>query len=88
MIAVAVLTVAAAIILNWDWLVAAGVALPILALLPCTIMCAVGLCMNKRMGITWFARSRAEDKTAAEQIDNPPAPAANPEVGSGIRHDE
>lgn len=87
MIAVAVLTVAAAIVFNWDWLVAAGLALPILALLPCTIMCAVGLCMNKKMGITWFKRNQADDKTGVEQIDSPPAPTASPQAGSAIRHD-
>ena len=72
MIAVAVLTVAAAIVFNWDWLVAAGLALPILALLPCTIMCAVGLCMNKKMGITWFGRDQGKDKIDVRQDDTPP----------------
>ncbi len=32
--------------LNWNWLVAAGVAPVLLAILPCFAMCALGLCMN------------------------------------------
>lgn len=33
--------------LNWSWLVAAGLASILLAALPCVAMCALGLCMNK-----------------------------------------
>ena len=36
-----------ALVLGWDWLVAAGVASIILALAPCLVMCALGLCMNR-----------------------------------------
>ncbi|RVH28084.1 hypothetical protein CN211_25985 [Sinorhizobium meliloti] len=32
---------------NWNWLVAAGVAPPLLSVLPCLAMCALGLCMNR-----------------------------------------
>lgn len=35
--------------LNWSWLVAAGIAPILIALLPCAAMCALGLCMNKAM---------------------------------------
>jgi hypothetical protein len=39
--------IAAIVALNWSWLIAVGVA-PILATLaPCTVMCTLGLCMNK-----------------------------------------
>ena len=31
--------------LNWGWLVAAGIAPVILSLLPCVVMCSLGLCM-------------------------------------------
>ena len=37
-------------VLNWGWLVAAGLAPIILALLPCAVMCALGLCMHKMTG--------------------------------------
>ena len=36
-----------ALMLGWDWLVAAGVASIILAVAPCLVMCALGLCMNR-----------------------------------------
>ena len=35
---------------GWSWLVAAGLAPVLLTLLPCAIMCAVGLCSMKMMG--------------------------------------
>ncbi len=38
------------IALNWGWLVAAGLAPILLALLPCAAMCALGLCMHKMAG--------------------------------------
>ena len=37
-------------ILNWSWLVAAGLAPILIALLPCAAMCALGLCMQKHRG--------------------------------------
>ena len=36
--------------LNWGWLVAAGVAPILIALAPCAVMCALGLCAMKMMG--------------------------------------
>jgi YHS domain-containing protein len=36
--------------LNWGWLVAAGLAPILLALLPCAVMCGLGLCMHKMAG--------------------------------------
>jgi hypothetical protein len=41
----AVLVIGAA--LNWSWLVAAGIAPILIALAPCAVMCAVGLCSMK-----------------------------------------
>lgn len=38
-----------ALVLGWDWLVAAGLASIILVVAPCLVMCALGLCMQ-RMG--------------------------------------
>ena len=38
-----------AMFLGWDWLVAAGLATFIVALAPCAVMCALGLCAS-RMG--------------------------------------
>ncbi len=36
--------------LNWSWLVAVGIAPILIAVAPCAIMCAVGLCSMKMMG--------------------------------------
>jgi hypothetical protein len=38
---------AAGLFLGWDWLVAVGAASIIIAIAPCLIMCALGLCMNR-----------------------------------------
>ena len=42
--------IAGGIALNWGWLVAAGLAPILIALLPCAVMCALGLCMHKMAG--------------------------------------
>ena len=39
---------AGALVLGWDWLVAAGMASIIIAAAPCLVMCALGLCMSRR----------------------------------------
>lgn len=44
-----VLAGAGALFLGWDWLAAAGLATLILGVLPCVLMCAVGICAH-RMG--------------------------------------
>jgi hypothetical protein len=36
--------------MNWSWLVAAGVASVLLGVLPCLVMCGLGLCMHKFVG--------------------------------------
>jgi hypothetical protein len=41
-----IVVVAIGLALNWSWLVAFGAAPIILALAPCAVMCAFGLCMN------------------------------------------
>jgi len=46
LIGVAVAGGAGALVFGWDWLVAAGVASIIIAVAPCLVMCALGLCMN------------------------------------------
>jgi hypothetical protein len=50
---VGVLVVSAVVIggaLNWTWLVAAGIAPLLLAVLPCAAMCALGLCASRMTG--------------------------------------
>ncbi len=47
LIVLAIGVVVGGLALNWSWLVAAGVAPILLAVLPCAAMCGLGLCMNK-----------------------------------------
>ncbi len=54
--AIAAIAVAGGLALKWDWLVAAGVAPVLLTLLPCAVMCALGLCMNKMTGASGASR--------------------------------
>jgi hypothetical protein len=42
----AIAAIAGGLALNWSWLVAAGLAPLVLALLPCAAMCALHLCMK------------------------------------------
>jgi hypothetical protein len=49
-IALAVLAIGGGFVLNWSWLLAAGVAPLLGALLPCLAMCALPLCMNRGGG--------------------------------------
>ena len=49
MILVAVLIIAT-LVFSKDWLVAAGLAPILIAMLPCLVMCGLGLCMNKMTG--------------------------------------
>ena len=58
------LAVVAVAMLNWSWLVAAGIASLLLAALPCVAMCALGLCMNK-MG----NKSSTSETTSAQDND-------------------
>ena len=48
LIALTVPALSAGAALNWNWLVAAGIAPILLALAPCVAMCALGLCMSKK----------------------------------------
>lgn len=44
---------------GWGWLVAAGIAPLLLSVLPCLVMCGLGLCMS-RMGNVGGSSERAE----------------------------
>ena len=65
LIAAAVVAVVGGVVLNWGWLVAAGIAPLILAVLPCVAMCALGLCANK-MGGKSCSNEHSESKVAAK----------------------
>jgi hypothetical protein len=50
LLAAAGLTLVATAAINWSWLVAAGIASVVLSVLPCLVMCGLGLCMHKFVG--------------------------------------
>jgi len=61
LVVVALLVVMAGVAMNWSALVAAGIAPLLISVLPCAVMCALGLCMS-RMG-----RSPAAVESAPER---------------------
>jgi hypothetical protein len=46
----AIIVAPAGIGFSWNWLIAAGIAPVVVAVLPCLVMCGLGLCMNKLLG--------------------------------------
>lgn len=55
----------AGLVLNWGWLVAAGIAPLLLALAPCAAMCALGLCMNKMANKSGSSQPGSSDQGGA-----------------------
>lgn len=87
LIAVGAVAIVAGAALNWEWLIASGVAPLLITLLPCTVMCGLGLCFHKLAGGSCAqeqSRAAAEGKRAEEptpQLDLfGPAPSASAEV--------
>lgn len=65
LLAVAVLAAGAGLALNWNWLVAAGLAPILLSTLPCLVMCAFGVCMMCRSDKEKSAMPEAGNQGAA-----------------------
>ena len=55
--------------LNWSWLVAAGIAPLLLTVLPCAVMCGLGLCMNKMTGGSCSTSSGTSDHSSTPMAD-------------------
>jgi hypothetical protein len=49
-IILAIIAVVTGTALSWSWLVAVGIAPILLSILPCLVMCGLGLCMNRLIG--------------------------------------
>jgi hypothetical protein len=64
-VAVAAILLVAGVAFGWGWLVAAGVAPLLLSVLPCAVMCALGLCMSRMTGRQ--CSTDAASRRAAEQ---------------------
>lgn len=56
---------------NWSWLVALGVAPLLLSVLPCLVMCGLGLCMSRLFG--GVGALRASHASESELTDGPSA---------------
>ncbi len=64
--------------LNWGWLVAAGFAPVLVAVAPCAIMCALGLCGMKMMG-----GSNAAQESQAPRSQLTDESSASPKATAG-----
>jgi hypothetical protein len=58
----------AGLVMNWSWLVAAGIAPILLAVAPCALMCAAGYCMSRMTGQS-CAPETTSQKTAEPAAD-------------------
>ncbi len=75
------------LVLNWNWLVAIGLAPVLIALAPCAVMCALGLCMNRMMGGSCSSEQPTKTGTQPETLTGlqrdlaiaPPASVDGPE---------
>jgi hypothetical protein len=61
--------------LNWGWLVAAGIAPVLVAVAPCAIMCALGLC-----GMKMMSRSNAAQDSQALRSQSTDESSASPKA--------
>lgn len=62
LILLTVAAVGAGIFLNWGWLVAVGAAPVLLAVAPCAVMCALGLCMNRVCNKSGTVQSQSDNQ--------------------------
>lgn len=57
---------------NWGWLVAAGIAPILLAVAPCAVMCALGLCMKKGDGNSCSSGDQSAKTSARTTVSAKP----------------
>ena len=74
LVLVGIAVIAVGLALGWNWVVALGLAPIVLALAPCALMCALGMCM---MGM---GRSKSTDSTAVPAPTIPDPVRAIPEA--------
>jgi len=79
LILLTVIVLGAGLVLNWSWLVAAGIAPLLLALAPCAAMCALGLCMNKMGSKSCSTESSAGAQDAKTSASSPPPATKAPD---------
>ncbi len=62
LILVAAIPVVLALVLGWPWLVSAGIISLLLAIAPCALMCALGLCMKNMSDKGCSTASQSQQK--------------------------
>ena len=67
LLALAAAAVGTALYLGWGWLAAAGLTTLIVSLLPCAVMCGLGLCANRFTGNGQGKCGGSTPPTGAEQ---------------------
>ena len=77
LIILAVAVIGAGLALNWSWVVAIGLAPILLAILPCAVMCALGICMPK--GEKSCSQQSSADEGEARK--SPPSRPTPPDGG-------
>jgi len=78
MLIMAVVLVVIAGALNWNWLVAVGLAPLLIAVAPCAVMCALGLCMSRMGGRSCSRQSPAAREDADASSSQPAVKSDNP----------
>ncbi len=68
LLSIAAAAIVAGAALNWNWLVATGIAPLLITLLPCAVMCGLGLCFHRLVGGS-CAQDQSRATAEAEQIE-------------------
>ena len=85
LIILAVIALGAGAFSNWGWLVAAGIAPLLLALAPCALMCAAGLCMSKMGGGSCSSDGKASaTANSSEAADSELSQSMEPPVQQSL----
>lgn len=71
-LALAAVAIVAGFAFNWSWLVATGVAPILIAVLPCAVMCGLGLCFHKLFGAS-HSTERPRPSITEDQTGESPA---------------
>jgi len=69
LVILAAAAITAGVALNWSWLVAIGMAPLLLTVIPCAVMCALGICMMPK-GEKATSDDIHQDTTAKTQSDD------------------
>jgi cell division protein FtsL len=68
LLGIAGVAIVAGAALNWSWLVATGIAPLLITLLPCAVMCGLGLCAHRLVGGS-CAHDQSRATAEAKQIE-------------------